>query len=467
MNVLVDGENNACLTDFGMTSVVGEVCTALEYLQTANVRRGAMMWAAPELFPNPDHPSHVPEATVKSDIYSLGSVIRFVLSGEPPWPPKVSDLEKKIREGEIPERPASLAPSAWNEIWTFIERCWSPHSPSIRPSAKEVLSFVSSFQPPPTPPRTPIQNSSAGIVAPPASAPNSLPDAPPDPALAPVPNFLRDAPPPSAPNSPAASPKTFNVVLFGEAGAGKSSVINLIAGKHLAETSPGANICTMDSTAYKVTLESWDFCLYDTVGLVDPDFGVNGYLGAIEKAVTLIRSLGAAGGVHLLLYCLRGGRITKTMQSHYRLFHEVLCDKKVPIALVVTHLENEVNMEDWWIQSESIIKKHGMDTIGYACITSAGDWTPYYKDKRMESQKKIRALLTEHAARSSAFQTESEDWLTVFLKRVTGSALVSSRPKRKVTAQYLVQRCGMDSMTAKRVAELVKRGELGEQASAG
>ncbi|KIJ67507.1 hypothetical protein HYDPIDRAFT_38019 [Hydnomerulius pinastri MD-312] len=303
-------------------------------------------------------------------------------------------------------------------------------------------------------------------VAPPTSAPNPLPNAPPDPALAPAPSFLHDALPPSEPTSPAASPKTFNVVLFGETGVGQSSVINLIAGKPLAKVSPDADGCTMASVAYRVTLESWDFCIYDTVGLEQPDVGVNDYLAAIEQAFTLIRCVGAAGGVHLLLFCLRGNRITATVQSNYRLFYEVLCNKKVPIALVFTGLEREGNLEDWWVRNESKIKGYGVHSIGHACITAVKDGPFSREDKYVESQKKIRALLTEHAAGSSAFRMESEDWLTTFLKRFRESTLVHRRPGRPRIARTLVNRCGVDAGVAERIAELVTPGKPGKQAPA-
>ncbi|KIJ67506.1 hypothetical protein HYDPIDRAFT_25952 [Hydnomerulius pinastri MD-312] len=481
MNVLVDGENNARLTDFGMTSVVGEVCAALEYLQTANVRHGSMMWAAPELFPNADHPSHVPEATVKSDIYSLGSIIRFVLSGEPPWPPEVSDLEKKIREGEIPERPASLAPPTWNEIWTFIERRWSPHSPPIRPSAKEVLSFISSFQLPPPPPvkvsghRQPSPPASASLPTSLSAAPSAAPSAstphlPPSSASGSSPaapsTSLPTTPSTSEPAAPSASslradssyasPKTFNIILFGETGVGRSSVINFIAGQTLAKVSSDPDGHTMASTPYDFTLESLSFRIYDTVALEEPQTGVNSNLTVIEKASTLIHSLGAAGGVHLLLFCLRAGEITATAQSNYRLFYELLCDKKVPIALVFTGLERERNMEDWWIRNESNIKKYGIHSIGHACITTVKDGPSGQEDKYTESKIKIRALLTEHAVKSKPFQMESEDWVTMFLRRFQGSIVKKRKPKPKDTVKILAKRCGMDAEAAKRVAELIK-----------
>ncbi|KAF9230520.1 kinase-like domain-containing protein [Melanogaster broomeanus] len=74
-NVLLDGEHNARLTDFGLTQVLGSVHEQMDYLRSVIIRPGAIMWAAPELLP--DDGSR-PEITVKCDIYSLGCIMFFV-----------------------------------------------------------------------------------------------------------------------------------------------------------------------------------------------------------------------------------------------------------------------------------------------------------------------------------------------------------------------------------------------------
>ncbi|KAF9222624.1 hypothetical protein BS17DRAFT_818427 [Gyrodon lividus] len=186
---------------------------------------------------------------------------------------------------------------------------------------------------------------------------------------------------------------TINIILFGETGVGKSSVINLIAGKEVAKVSSDVDGCTMASTPYDVTLGNKKIRIFDTVGLEEPQMGVNGYLAAIEKAHKLIQSLGAGGGVHLLLFCMRGGRITATVQSNYRLFCEFLCNKKVPVALVFTGLEREVDMENWWTRNESHIRRYGIHSVSHACITAVRDDTSGQDDKYVKSERMIRELL--------------------------------------------------------------------------
>ncbi|KIJ12384.1 hypothetical protein PAXINDRAFT_82988, partial [Paxillus involutus ATCC 200175] len=163
--------------------------------------------------------------------------------------------------------------------------------------------------------------------------------------------------------------RSLNVILFGETGVGKSSVINLISGRTVANVS---NIegCTMSSTLYRVFIEGRGFNIWDTVGLGGPEYGVNGFLPPIEKSLELIQRLSAQGGVDLLLFCMRGKRITATTRSNYKLLYEVLCWSKVPIAFVITHLERKYVMEEWWIRNMKSLEKYGIiENAGHACVT--------------------------------------------------------------------------------------------------
>jgi len=247
-----------------------------------------------------------------------------------------------------------------------------------------------------------------------------------------------------------------NVILFGETGVGKSSIVNLIAGHNVAKTSQNVNGCTMKATEYRLKAREMPINIWDTVGLEEPEMGVNGYLPAIEKAYALIQRLREVGGVNLLLFCIRGNRITTTTQSNYRLFYEVLCGKQVPVGLVITHLEREVNMEDWWVRNEKSIEKYGIKCAGHACVTGLPDNGKYAK-----SREAMCDLLHQHDGSGRYIMPEG-DWLARLIMGLkaflTGDKI--GIPRGKNLERALVKRCGLDAGAAQRIMETMKENEL-------
>jgi len=208
-----------------------------------------------------------------------------------------------------------------------------------------------------------------------------------------------------------------NVVLFGEMGAGKSSLVNLILGldHDVARTSSGASSCTLDARPYDVSIQGRDFRIFDTVGLNEPQSlrDPDCLIGAINKAYRLVKYLSDTGGIHLLVFCIRRGRITANMQQNYLLFHDFLCHKKVPIALVITHLEHEENMEDWWLYNHSHFTECGIHIVGHACITAKRE----FSDRYHASRQAVHDLLISHGY-GVGFTQERISWVAELFQKL-------------------------------------------------
>ena len=248
-------------------------------------------------------------------------------------------------------------------------------------------------------------------------------------------------------------PFSFNVIICGEAGVGKSSVINLIAEKNIANTSRDAQGCTLESQQYTFKVAKRTFNIWDTIGLGEPMFGVTNYLTAIEKTYMLIRQIKAQGGLDLLLFCMPGCRVTATMVCNYRLFFEVLCEKRVPIAVVVTRLEDEEKMEEWWDRNEKYIRQCGLIFGGHACITGRRE-----HPKAAEGRSALELLLLGYDRNGRYLMPPIAVWFSGFLKRLPSirrsRALVD---KQKELEQLLRDRCMMDSNDAQQLAENLTR----------
>ncbi|KIJ09453.1 hypothetical protein PAXINDRAFT_172480 [Paxillus involutus ATCC 200175] len=137
-NVLVSASGRAQLSDFGLSSIMVEFM-GTSYLPSS--MNATARWVAPEIFTsyNDESLSWVP--TEQSDIYSFGSIMLQVCSGEVPYANLQRDVQVllALSRGVKPSRPQT----AWmnDRIWDFIQRCWGEQS-AKRPSAEEALSFL-------------------------------------------------------------------------------------------------------------------------------------------------------------------------------------------------------------------------------------------------------------------------------------------------------------------------------------
>lgn len=236
-----------------------------------------------------------------------------------------------------------------------------------------------------------------------------------------------------------------SIILFGQTGSGKSSVINLIAGRQIAEVSNRAVGCTLSFTSYNFVANGRRFHIWDTVGLDEPDME----FVAIGQACELIQDLTSEGGVDLLLFCIRAPRVTGTSQANYRLFYEVLCKSQVPIAFVMTHLEREVLMDSWWDRNIEKFEKFGLKAAGHACVTGL----PMH-NKYPEAQHNIARLL-EGRNSDGRFHMPPETW-TVEFSRLSGLFSLLKRESKKDSegiVEVLKKRCGMNRRMAEELAD--------------
>ncbi|KAG1812479.1 uncharacterized protein BJ212DRAFT_1518993 [Suillus subaureus] len=90
----------------------------------------------------------------------------------------------------------------------------------------------------------------------------------------------------------------------------------------------------------------------------------------------LIKELWVSGGVHLLLYCIKTGRIPPTFVTNYRLLCDFFFEEKIPVALIVTHLEKEDLMDDWYARNEGSFDSHAVKCVDHACITAVANLDP-------------------------------------------------------------------------------------------
>ena len=249
--------------------------------------------------------------------------------------------------------------------------------------------------------------------------------------------------------------RPFNVVLIGETGVGKSSIINLLVGDSVAETSSGINRCTLDFRSYKIKTGTQQFYIWDTVGFNGIEIRHDMCERAIENAIRLVHDLSRQGGIDLLVFCKKHGRHTPSELNFYKLFEEFLCKGQVPVAVVITHLEFQNPMDKWWeLNGESFVKALGRDVIGHACITSLPLHDPHdqkLRDKILSSRLSVQAMLEDCLLpRSTLAGVEG-----IPSKQSTKRSGDMSRAPRKMTVKNLMDGCGLTKEQATEVIKLL------------
>jgi predicted GTPase len=203
--------------------------------------------------------------------------------------------------------------------------------------------------------------------------------------------------------------------VFGETGAGKSSVINMLDGDgDKAEVSSSAKAVTFASTRYQKTIKRTPFTVFDTVGLSNDSPKAIDSQGAFQGLSRLVHQL--EDGVSLLVYVMRGLRITECAQKNYEMFYTQLCQRRVPIIIVITGLENELDMDDWWIKNKPEFDKHRMKFHGCACITASkgkfAEGKHRWEEEYSISKKKVEDVI--YASRSpEPWRMEARSWLDI------------------------------------------------------
>ncbi|KAG2342555.1 kinase-like protein [Suillus weaverae] len=138
-NVLIDDSGNPRLTDFGLATVAGNA--ELQLSVTSATCNLSPRWRAPEII-GVDPEEGPVRPNFKSDIYSFGGVMFFIVSGDVPWKEKNStQIIIALSHKVVHTHPNNILDKHWN----LIQKCWS-WEPEHRPGATQALRSIDWFR---------------------------------------------------------------------------------------------------------------------------------------------------------------------------------------------------------------------------------------------------------------------------------------------------------------------------------
>jgi hypothetical protein len=180
-----------------------------------------------------------------------------------------------------------------------------------------------------------------------------------------------------------------NVVVFGESGTGKSSIVNMLAGEPIFAVDDGACGTTFDHQGCAIKFGGGKHVLnvYDTAGLNEDKLGRVAPQVALQQLYDLLRNV---GGINLLVFVTRP-RITRNTTDNYRLIRAIFGGEKPPTVVAITGREGEDNGE-WWDNNKGEFVKNGMTFHDHAIGTASTKFStdPTYAELRTHLQRAIQ-----------------------------------------------------------------------------
>ncbi|CAA7262629.1 unnamed protein product [Cyclocybe aegerita] len=224
-----------------------------------------------------------------------------------------------------------------------------------------------------------------------------------------------------------------NVIVFGETGTGKSSLVNMLAGRDIAGVSNRAVGGTFSSDSHEIFLNAATYKIWDTAGLNE---GIHGSVPAdvaLQNLRTLVGKM--SEGINLLVYCVRGTRFREILKFNYDIFYKIICQGEVPIVIVVTGLEHESPMDAWWEANRTEFGRYGLVFQACACATTTRGKDGMFDEEFEESKKKVEQLIVRNCS-EVPWKADRQHWNQVAEKMQEYQDRYNKRVQEDVTPAY-------------------------------
>lgn len=176
-----------------------------------------------------------------------------------------------------------------------------------------------------------------------------------------------------------------NIVIMGQSGNGKSTIVNAIMGKYVAPTGKGTTVTTKNqvySTSYKINQTMYDLNLYDTIGIELSDETTQATLSDIEKHLKESQKSSSSSDVNIVWFCINH-RSSRFQDFEVDLIRKLSYNYEIPFVIVITQcfdnqigkLESDIRLElpevntirilaeDYPLRGGTVIYAYGLDDL--------------------------------------------------------------------------------------------------------
>ncbi|KAI6131150.1 hypothetical protein EDD16DRAFT_1539355 [Pisolithus croceorrhizus] len=142
--------------------------------------------------------------------------------------------------------------------------------------------------------------------------------------------------------------------------------------------SSDVEVCTRRTTRHEATVESMKVHIWEVSGFNKPE-DLKKNAPDIEDKFGPVSE--ARSSVNVILFCMRGQKVTATTKRIFELIHGV-SKKRIPIVLVINHLERERDMEDWWRRNQGTLGTRKVAKVAGGARRSIKERAPFSRTYR-------------------------------------------------------------------------------------